>query len=95
MAHTERMPALDKAAIRRAAGDGDGEGAYLVTRTEVEETKAFLYILPVFLVVCLYQVGRLAFEHDAPLTNFVHLKSWQEILAGRKRGGFEGVEMMK
>ncbi|KAI8464338.1 MAG: POT family-domain-containing protein [Monoraphidium minutum] len=52
MAHTGRMAALDKAALRgKAAKDG-----YQVSMTEVEETKSFLGIMPIFLTVCIWQM---------------------------------------
>lgn len=41
--------ALDKAAV-------SGKGP-VVSRTQVEETKAFLGIMPLFLCICIYQVG--------------------------------------
>ncbi|GBF89822.1 hypothetical protein Rsub_02526 [Raphidocelis subcapitata] len=50
MPHTKRMPGLDRAAIKGV------DEAKLVSVTEVEETKAFLYILPVFLCVCIWQM---------------------------------------
>uniref|UniRef100_A0A383VGU9 Major facilitator superfamily (MFS) profile domain-containing protein n=1 Tax=Tetradesmus obliquus TaxID=3088 RepID=A0A383VGU9_TETOB len=50
MAHTNRMRALDKAAIK-----SDAEKP--VSRTEVEETKAFLGIMPLFLCICIYQMA--------------------------------------
>jgi hypothetical protein len=40
---------LDKAAIT-------SEGGPLVTLTEVEESKAFFGILPLFLCICIYQM---------------------------------------
>jgi hypothetical protein len=40
---------LDKAAIK-------SEGGPLVTLTEVEESKAFFGILPLFLCICIYQM---------------------------------------
>ncbi|KAF8073093.1 NPF8.3 [Scenedesmus sp. PABB004] len=50
MAHTPRMLCLDKAALVR-------EGApAAASRTEVEETKAFLGIMPLFLCICIYQM---------------------------------------
>ena len=42
--------ALDKAAIK-----SDAEKP--VSRTEVEETKAFLGIMPLFLCICIYQMA--------------------------------------
>jgi hypothetical protein len=45
------MPCLDRAAIRHGAS-----GRYQPSVTEVEETKAFLGILPIFLCVCIYQM---------------------------------------
>lgn len=40
---------LDKAAIKT-------DRPYPVTMTEVEETKAFLGIMPLFLCICIYQM---------------------------------------
>jgi hypothetical protein len=42
--------ALDKAAIK-------SDQPKPVTRTEVEETKAFLGIMPLFLCICIYQMA--------------------------------------
>lgn len=50
MAHTNRMRALDKAAIK-------SDKPHPVSRTEVEETKAFLGIMPLFLCICIYQMA--------------------------------------
>ncbi|WIA14658.1 hypothetical protein OEZ85_003160 [Tetradesmus obliquus] len=49
MPHTQRMKCLDKAAIKSEAGPQ-------VTLTEVEESKAFFGILPLFLCICIYQM---------------------------------------
>lgn len=49
MVHTPRMKWLDKAAILPS----DGSKAATATRTEVEETKAFLGIMPLFLCICM------------------------------------------
>lgn len=49
MAHTNKMRCLDKAAIR----SGSAQPASL---TEVEETKAFLGIMPLFLCIIFYQM---------------------------------------
>jgi hypothetical protein len=42
--------ALDKAAIK-------SDKPQPVSRTEVEETKAFLGIMPLFLCICIYQMA--------------------------------------
>lgn len=51
MGHTHHMRALDRAAIRR-----DPPGKYQVSLTEVEETKSFMAIMPIFLCVCIWQM---------------------------------------
>lgn len=51
MPHTRRMRCLDKAAIRSSCQRHPD-----VTRTEVEETKAFFGILSLFAIVCIYQM---------------------------------------
>jgi len=67
MVHTKRMGALDKAAIKKdddaelPAADGaeitkGKKQPYQVSMTEVEETKSFLYIMPIFLCVVIWQV---------------------------------------
>jgi hypothetical protein len=59
MAHTKRMAALDKAAIRSpatAAAAAGGRRGYQVSLTEVEETKSFMSLMPVFLTVIIWQV---------------------------------------
>eukprot|EP00879_Flechtneria_rotunda_P000926 GHRR01001055.1.p1 GENE.GHRR01001055.1~~GHRR01001055.1.p1 ORF type:complete len:523 (+),score=105.75 GHRR01001055.1:1216-2784(+) len=50
MPHTHHMQCLDKAAIN--TGD-----IYQVSLTEVEETKAFLGIVPLFMCICIYQMA--------------------------------------
>ncbi|KIZ04318.1 hypothetical protein MNEG_3635 [Monoraphidium neglectum] len=52
MAYTDRMRGLDKAALPHGRA-----GVHQVSRTEVEETKALLGIMPVFLVVCIWQMA--------------------------------------
>jgi hypothetical protein len=52
MSHTKRMRALDRAAIRH-----NKDGQYQVSMTEVEETKSFLYIIPIFLCIVIWQVS--------------------------------------
>ncbi|KAI8467277.1 MAG: POT family-domain-containing protein [Monoraphidium minutum] len=52
MAHTDRLHGLDRAAVPHGR-----PGAYQVSRTEVEETKALVGIGPVFLCVCIWQMA--------------------------------------
>jgi hypothetical protein len=62
MAHTDRMRALDRAAIRRGGGGqavqqaGGSTKRHQASVTEVEETKALLGLGPIFLCVCIWQV---------------------------------------
>lgn len=46
---------LDKAALSDRAGL-TGQG-HAVSRTQVEETKAFIGIMPLFLCICIYQMA--------------------------------------
>ncbi|KIZ00828.1 Peptide transporter PTR2, partial [Monoraphidium neglectum] len=60
MAHTKRMAALDKAAIRSPAAGAAAAGGrrgYQVSLTEVEETKSFMSLMPVFLTVIIWQMA--------------------------------------